>query len=279
MFSGQLVASPGLEGEIDKTVYSRGTSNATALVTRNAIRLYDTLERLLKEMPEGQLIKDVPPAVLLKTLIVHSASWGDAGDILKSVFKEWGVYSKKIREYIARFLGYGKVNFDRIYSCTDSRVTAIGGGFIGKDERHIYEFPLPPSLSGKAEWRKLIVTLGWFTPINPAHRKWRCAALYFELEKQEKKYPLYTSRWEADYNAVRRGTIQHEIFFEEKRPVTIEDDSNIIIHVICREETGELMEEVPYALAVTLEVAPKINIYDEVAIKLRQTIRITLANQ
>ena len=43
---GIRVAAPGLEGEIDGSVYTFGSSNATALATRTIDQIYEALSRL-----------------------------------------------------------------------------------------------------------------------------------------------------------------------------------------------------------------------------------------
>ena len=72
-----------------------------------------------------------------------------------------------------------------------------------------------------------------------------------------------------------RGTVQHEVF-EGERAVPISDDQTIPIQINCRQDAGRLTEEVPYALAVTLEVSPKlgVSIYDEIRNRVRPMVEI-----
>ena len=73
------------------------------------------------------------------------------------------------------------------------------------------------------------------------------------------------SRQQADWRAVQRGTLQHEILEGERAGVFVED-ANLEIQVSCRAGAGTLEDEVPYALAITLEIAEEldVDIYDEV---------------
>jgi hypothetical protein len=64
---------------------------------------------------------------------------------------------------------------------------------------------------------------------------------------------------QADWHAVQRGTVQHEILEGEKAAAFIDGD-NLEIQVNCRADAGVLEDMVPYALATTLEVAEEINI-------------------
>lgn len=54
------------------------------------------------------------------------------------------------------------------------------------------------------------------------------------------------------------------------------DGDALEIRVNCRATAGSLEEDVPYALAVTLEIAPGIGIpiYDEIALRIKQPVKI-----
>jgi hypothetical protein len=66
-------------------------------------------------------------------------------------------------------------------------------------------------------------------------------------------------RLEADWRAVQRGTVQHEIL-EGDRAAAFIDGDNLEILVSCRADAGALEDSIPYALATTLEVAPDIGV-------------------
>ncbi len=257
---GQKVASPGsAPGDRSVARHSRGTSNAAALISRAAGVLYDVVEEL-REEPGGEIIDDVPRAIWLKALIAHGAEWGAAGQELTSILKNRN-NGRQFREYVTRLLGYGEVNVHRVRACTARRVTALSGGKLKEDESHIHRFPLPPSLNGRSGHRRLTITLAWMSPINHRHQAWRRADLWFEAPQE----PLKVKRRQADWRAVRRGTLQHEILEGEKADVFVQG-ANLEIQVNCRAGAGILEDEVPYALATTLEVAEEVNvdIYDEV---------------
>ena len=257
---GQLTASPGANpGDQGAVRHSRGTSNATALVSRACGLLYDVMDELRQE-PGGEIINSLPRAVWLKALVAHGAEWGAAGSILARLLRSQG-NSGQFKEYVTRLLGYGAVDVNRVQECTARRVTALGGGMLGQDESYIHRFPLPPSLSGRRGHRRLTVTLAWLSPVNQRHQAWRRADLWFAPPQD----PLRVSRQQADWRAVRRGTLQHEILEGEGAGVFV-DDANLEIQVSCRADAGTLEDEVPYALAITLEIAEELNvdIYDEV---------------
>ena len=257
---GQLAASPGANpGDRGAVRHLRGTSNATALVSRACGLLYEVIDELRQE-PGGKIVDSLPRAVWLKALVAHGAEWGEAGSILTRILKHQN-NSRQFKEYVTRLLGYGAVDVNRVQECTARRVTALGGGAIGQDESHIHHFPLPPSLSGLRGHRRLTITLAWLSPVNRRHQAWRRADLWFDPLRA----PLQVRRQQADWRAVRRGTLQHEIREGERADVFVEGE-NLEIRVSCRAGAGALEDEVPYALAITLEVAEElgVDIYDEV---------------
>lgn len=260
---GQRVAAPGQTlGDLAYTGHIRGTSNAAALTSRAASDLHDILEELRVE-PGGDLIDGIPRSVWIKAMLVHSATWGQAGHTLDQILRT-RQNSRQFKEYVTRLLGYGTVEPSRVRECTKYRVTALGGGHLQAEQAHVHRFPLPPSLSGKLGWRRVIITLAWLTPINPLHQSWRRADLWFTPPAG----PLQMSRTEAEWRAVQRGTVQHEILDGDRAAAFVDGDS-LEIRVNCRPEAGALEEPVPYALATTLQVAEEIgvDIYEEVRVR------------
>ena len=258
---GQLVATSGATaGEQAATRHTRGTSSAAALVSRAAGSLYDVLDELRQD-PGGEMIDTVPRAVWLKALVVHGADWGPAGETITAVLRaDHG--GRRVKEHVTRLLGYGVVNVDRVRECTASRVTVLGGGLLREDQSHVHRIPLPPSLSGWRGHRRLTISLAWTSPVNPRHRNWRSAQLWFSPPKED----LGVERTQADWQTVQRGTVQHEVL-EGESSGEFATGANLEIQVSCRADAGALEDEVPYALVTTIEVTSDLwvsNIYDEV---------------
>lgn len=143
---GQRVAATGPEGDINRQIFTRGTSNSCALCTKKAIEIYDMLYELTTD--HGYSLPDENIAVLMKALLIHSSSWGDSVHLLRKILIQNEIPSALVKKEISRFLGYGTPHINRVIACTQNRVTAIGIGSILKDQRHEYRFPLPPSFSG-----------------------------------------------------------------------------------------------------------------------------------
>jgi hypothetical protein len=269
---GQLVAAPGrTPGDRNSVWHTRGTSNATALVSRAAALLHDALDEI-RELsgPDSDIIESIPRAVWLKALLAHGADWGTAGTLLDGILRT-PENSRQFKEYLTRLLGYGGIDVEKVRECTAYRATALSCGYLSKDLSHIHRFPLPPSLSGQRGKRRLTVTLAWLTPVNPRHQSWRRADFWFAPPID----PLRVERKQADWRAVRRGTLQHEILEGEEAAVYM-DGASLEVQVSCRADAGALEESVPYALVITLEVAEEIGIqiYDEVRVRVQTPVQV-----
>lgn len=57
----------------------------------------------------------------------------------------------------------------------------------------------------------VVVTLAWFSPVNPDHRNFREAKLELSPVGGWGDLPLKLARQDADHNQVLRGTVQHEV--------------------------------------------------------------------
>ncbi|NLA32250.1 MAG: hypothetical protein GX880_10610, partial [Methanomicrobiales archaeon] len=102
-------------------------------------------------------------------------------------------------------------------------------------------------------------------------QKYRVANLWYEIANN----PLGVARTEADWRAVRRGTVQHEIFEgEEAHPFS--DGDTLDIKINCRNDAGKIVTPVKYGLIVSLEVAQGVNIavYDEIRTHIATTVMI-----
>ena len=268
---GQRVATPGSAGQLDRTVHTRGTSNAAALASRGATFLYDLIEQL-RDQPNTYL----PPqydAVLIKTLLVHGASWTEAQTTYEAALKNTE-NSRTFKEYLGRFLGYGVVDLPKVMACTEQRVTVLGFGELGDGEGAEFIFPLPPSLESVTEKRRLTITLAWLTPVNSSRQNYRVSHLWFNPKSTNTIAPERTN---ADYRATQRGTVQHEVL-EGNKAVTFQDEENIVIKINCRSDAEDIQEPIPYGLAVTLEIAEGVDIPIYQEVRERLAIQVPVRN-
>jgi len=248
---GQQVATPGTtQGKLDDTIFTQGTSNAAALTSRAAAQIYDVLLGL-RQQPEGWRMSDRYTAMLLKALLVHSSRWGGSAEPIRRAFN-FAASSRHNKLLLSRLLGYGRLEPQRVFSCTEQRATVLGWGEFSKKDAHRYSFPLPKSLASKRVSRTLTITLAWLTPTRVGRHRYRQAEL--SIEPPASGGLLRVKRMDADWQAVRRGTIQHEVL-EGTDATAYVEGATLELLVNCRWPTGNASGMiVPYAIAVTLEV-------------------------
>ena len=272
-YAGQMSAAAdgGATGRLDVQRRTVGSSNATALMTRSAVRIYDSL------VDAGYDIPRTHAAVLLKALLVHGATWGEAGGKLDEAFGPGGRDWQRHRDNISRFLGYGRPEIDRVLDCAAERATLFAFGEIEQDMQDEFDIPLPPSIEGSTELRRLTMTLAWLTPVNARHQQYRSATLEL-LSAGDASYSLAVARTSAQptHIAISRGTLSHCVF-EGDSAIAFLDGGLLKFRVACRAQAGALNGGVPYAVAISLEtgVGSGIAIYDEVRAGLQPAVRAT----
>lgn len=265
---GQKVASPDpWGGNLTMTRRASGTSNAAALATRTGLMIGDILDAspINADMPWHT--KPTAPAVL-KALIAHGASWGDVGTEMAELYRQVGAKNPG-KEAVSRAIGYGSVNDSRVIARDGTRVTLLGHDTINVGRRHEWRIPLPSELSSSAEFRRIVVTLAWLTPIRSNSSNYRMIGM--ELVGSDGRSGIWDGASRATYQpsvrASQRGTLIHAIY-EGKRAIPFLDDGNFVLNV---QATSRLTYtkgfDVPYALAVTIEVA------DTIRTDIHQSIR------
>ncbi len=261
---GCKVAAPTTDSTKNGLAFTFGTSDATALISHEALKCYDILNEIYLtetgEVPSQEYI-----AILVKTMLTHGASWGN---IANRIIKITGTKEKQL----SRWLGYGIPDISRVKECTENRVTLIGSGSLKKDEGHIFTLPLPIDISSKIIKRRLIVTLAYFSPIEANKQSYRSAKVWFEVFENEQ---LASKRENSEWQSVKKGTLQHEIF-EDEKAIIWNDDKYIQIKVNCKEDAGKIKEAIPYCIFVTFEVAEgqNIDVYSKVVNKVKATVKI-----
>jgi hypothetical protein len=268
---GVLTAAPGLAPmELNRVRYSCGTSNSAALAARSAAQVYERLSTL--QLPDGFTPLGAEDyTVLLKSLVVHGASWGAAAAAIDRAFPGLVGDWRALRRLKQQFLGYGEVDMSRCLSCTEQRATLLGWGRISNGEGHEFALPLPPSLAASTELRRLTVTLAWLTPTNQRHSGYRKAQLWIDVPGDV----VGTQTSGLDALSARRGTVEHRVF-EGADAVPFLDGDRLRILVSCREDAGKLEDPIAYGLAVTLEVAAAIaiDIYQEISARIRPVVEV-----
>lgn len=217
--------------------------------------------------------------MLIKCLLVHGASWGSSAETLDDVFRDTvnennndaQRASLEMRRLKTRFLGYGEVVPERAMFCTDERVSALGWSNIKPDQGHVFHLPLPPALAASKVLRRFTATLAWLTPSNSRDRRYRQAYLWCSFPQEK----LGIGSPEIDSATARRGTVEHRILAGE-RIIAPEEGETLDITVSCKEDAGGIDGAVPYAIAVTLEVAEplEVSIFEQVRERIRPRVEI-----
>lgn len=255
---GQLAACPSRTGDLSHVARSSGTSNAAALVTRSCIQIADALEDALSEDEESWLERPTR-AVVLKALAAHSCSWGELGALLDESFPPpESRRSVARRTTIARFLGFGRMNKSRVVSGRPSSATLLGDGMIKPEERHEYRVPVPAAILKNREVRRVVLTLAWSAPVITTIADYRGVSVELNDEGGQRLFWAGVKR--VPQPPGRRGgepgTVQHIILEGQTLQRSFGDSKGMCIGIQARQRhPTHKHTEVPYALAVTVELA------------------------
>ena len=271
---GHLVAAPTPGSGSAGTLYTSGTSNAAALTTRSAHQVLEVLESLT-----GSESADSPPypdeqyhPVLVKTLLVHAAMWPEQADRWA---EQLHLSGRKRKSGLTEYLGFGVLDSDRVATAASNRVTVIGAASIQDKETSEFRFPLPSSLAATRDWRRLVLTVAWLTPIVSMTQRYRVAEL--TCTPNRKALGLQPAPASAYHHVNGKGTVHHEIL-ESNRIVPYMPGDDLTVEVTCRVRVGRLEQPVRFGLAATLEVGADVraDIHGEVSELLRPKARITV---
>jgi len=267
---GLQVAAPGRSGATNATVFTTGTSNAAALVSREASRLFDVLEAGVPDAEDIPFPDAQYHPLLVRALLAHASDWRDWETRLG---QDLGLDAQHARRHLTALLGYGGLDTDQLGTSATNRAVLVAGGNIAREKRHTFEVPLPPSLRARAEWHRFTITLAFMAPTIGKLTRYRGAKVYFATPDLEL---AGGARINAEYNSVRRGSLQHEII-EGRKAMVFTDGDSFPIHVECMDDAQRLKagQTVRYALVVSVQTAVEtsVTIYEEVRSKLRQQVR------
>lgn len=274
---GQEVATPSRSGALNRSMRTAGTSNAAALTTRAAHFIADALDQVFanNDKPWYEL---KTRAVILKTLLTHGASWGSIGELLDEAYPphESTKWSPR-RNTITQFLGYGQLDVSRVVSGMSNRITLLAQDMIRADQRHEYILPIPASMLNNREVRTVTLTLSWTCPMTHTTADHRAVVL--QLVGAKKNTSSFwdgvsrTPRAQPNATTSSRGTLIHTVQAGTKK--MIDDKGRLVIGVQGISKQGFELHEVPYALAITLEIAQQARsqLYTEVEAQVRTRAR------
>jgi Subtilase family len=255
---GQLVASPSRTGDLTEKTRLAGTSNAAALTTRACINIASSVEELFAA--EGVDWLTLPTrASILRALVAHGCSWGVTGEVLEEIYPPAGQYQWSARrDTISRFLGYGRVDPDRVMSGAANRITLLAEDSVRHQRLNEYKIPIPPSMLGNRDLRTVVITLAYMAPVKPELADYRGVALKVVSDGGSREF------WKNGVDRVRqpnsrstdRGTLCHFVLQGEtlKKVANTKGEIFIGVQAMARHVSFNNLD-VPYALAITLEVA------------------------
>lgn len=260
---GQLTASGA--DSLNSYNATCGTSNATALTSRLCAEYLDNLRN-----SRNLHIPVEYESIALKSMLLHSCSWGEVGQDL--VAKYVPQISRLKKKETLKWIGYGLPNPEISSFCTEQRVTLMGYGELVGGTQSEFKFPLPSCLISQAVLKRLTITLAWLSPIDSRNKDYRLAKLGFSADKDL----IVKDNIEADDKVSRKGTVQHEVFVG-KQASTYVDGTDLQIVVSCKKEP-KLVYPVKYILMATLEVAPEtqLPIYQEVEARVQTQVGIEI---
>lgn len=254
------------EGGNSRETFFSGTSVAAALATRSAAKLISSLEDMLEggyfiSLTKGQQV------TLLKALLCHSTAWGEAADFLADkVFLNLKSRHFHLNENISRYLGHGLIDVERVLSCIDTRATLVFAGDIGCEEAREFEVPLPPSLAAKKDYRRLLFTVAWLTPVNSMNRNYRGLSLVVKPSGDPKEIlGIERTSYQPYERISSRGTIFHDLY-EGERAVAFQEVDSLKFRIDSKTTMPDFSGTVPFAVAVTVEVeeGSTIPVYNEI---------------
>ena len=267
---------PANRGDITRRTLSCGTSPATALASRAAHQIFDSM----MDVEGGSNLAEIDPQywpVVVKALLAHAARWPEAARTIGEIFGPVGTRAHLVAERagnISRLIGYGMPAIARVMDCSPSQATLVGYGAVNPKFADEYRIPLPQCLERVVEPRTVIITLAWLSPVSNAHLDYRRAQLLVDAPSHREAIGVrrLVGRQPSDH-ASKRGSLIHEIYEGDDAVVFI-DDGHLVLRVWCREKPSSLRlrESIRYGLAITIEAGVALPIYQQVDIRLRAAI-------
>ena len=260
-FGGVAVAAPQSATSLSPDVVARtvGTSVAAALATGLAARAHEALEAAY---PDFSALPRSQRAVLLKSLLVHSAEWTHARDLLVEVLGPLGAkFHYRQKDNVRRYLGYGALEPEKIINCATDCATLWAVGTITSNQGKRFQIPWPSAMSGKAIPHGISATLSWFTPPRPGSVSYRSVRMKIAEPEQLGAAGVSASGLQPDSKQAHKGTIVHRRWMGTKAAAIAHDG---YFELDVQRELDDIEGTSDFAIVVTLEMQGEVEIYDQV---------------
>lgn len=245
----RVAASDGV-----KEAYTAGTSPAAAFTSHRAVQAVE----VIKEVAAPATLSRHQLAVGAKALLLHGTR--ATQDLMVPAGGELRAY------------GHGGDARDFVDGCSFNEAVMLFFGELGANEMSDVALPLPNGLQA-AGVKRVTATLAWLSPVNWRHREYRRAALSFAKPHGMTDLP---SPLDAPAVSSKRGTVQH-LAWEIGRAVPFGQGDTLSLTVRCSQQAGGLGgERVPFAVALSLWVAPElgVDVYTQVRDQLRSRVGV-----
>lgn len=253
-------------GQLTSDAWSGATSGAAALATRAAHFIHDALQTAYPDSysPLAPRFK----ALLVKSLLIHRCRIDrDAEALVREVFGPPGEQQHvKRADNVFRVFGYGLPAIDEVTACLGNRATLWATGSIGEDAGLLFKLPLPACLSGHRGFRRVSVTLTWFTSVAPGRRAYKAERLIIEEPSKSHLKQVVTgaTRNQADLNRASRGTVFSRSW-DGRTSRNFVNNANLELRVIRKPDgVDDLPLATEFALVATLETEAQIDVYDQI---------------
>ncbi len=276
---GLKVAAPSQDGTLG-THFTIGTSAAAALATHSGHRIFDALEEAYPELIEAMPLAE--RAVLLKSFLVHSASWRNSEAFIRTIVDPTStLHHEHWRREVSRYLGFGFVDPDNVVACANDRATLWATGTLGAEESLTFDVHVPQSLADSASAREIRTTLAWFTPTRPGHLAYRAVKLKIDsLERSSLQLAgVSTSSDQPSNSQSESGTVVHRRWTSSQIGEA-ERGATIPIQIQREPDQGTPIDEaIPFGLVVTIEMPGEVQIYDDVLASVQVRPRVPIRAQ
>jgi hypothetical protein len=275
-FWGLKVAAPPENGAAGLH-FTIGTSAATALATHSVHRIFDALEEAYPQLIGPMSLPE--RAVLLKALLVHSASWrGSEAFIRPLVDPHLNLHHEHWRREVCRYLGYGFVDPDDAVACAADRATLWATGSLAPESSVTFDVALPQALAANATRREVRATLAWFTPIRPGHLAYRAVKLKIASLQHPaiEALGVSTTTQQPSNSQSESGTIVHRRW-QDSRIGNFAPGATFPLQIQRERDQGIPIDEaIPFGLALTLEMPGAAAIYQDVhaSIAVKPRVRV-----
>ena len=260
--SGIVVASPPSGADPNPDTLSRtiGTSVAAALASGLAARAHEALEEVYDDF---LTIPGPQRAALLKAMLVHSAKWTPARDmIIATLGPADGKQHVRQRDNVRRYLGFGAIDGRLVLDCATDRATLWAVGTLTREEAKSFSIPLPQVMSGRAQPHELAATLAWFAPPRVGALNYRGVRLKLvEPAESTGTFGVAPAKEQPDTNQAHSGTVIHRRWSGAKAPVI---GGESVFELMIQRQPDETDDVMPFALMVTLAMPGVAQVYAQV---------------